>query len=623
MNFKKCQNCDMENPETEVYCLECGTKLDPEKPLPRPGAPSAAPPLPAVPPVAASGPSTRPAPAEPQAQSGPPEPESVSKALPGSSRTEPPAGRRIPGPVTPVSPAPPPKHPVESKVHKKTGRRLPALPSSAYRVIVSAMAVIIVGAVVRLFIFPPGRSAAVAPPPDKTGIVVLPFEGLGAAEGRGYFGEGLAEALIEGLNHLPGLRLTGITSSALLKAKYADSVQAGRAVGSDYVLAGTFESDGRRLLVTAQLLKTADSSKVWENQFERGPEAVFGVLQEIARGLVQALKIPLSDDGVNALFGTRTVDPEACDLYFRGRSLKALGGKDNLEKAVEIFEQAAAKDPGWAAIPAAAGKAYVDLGSASLWSPDRAFPAARKAILQALELEPGLGEARLALAILKWRSEWDWAGAGQELEEALVANHGQPEIRRSYALYLSSLGRHEEAQSEIKRARDLDPLSPRVNADLGMVLYYARLYDLAGVELTRARDAAPADFEPLHGLGLLYIQNGDFEGSLRMFQQAAALGGDPREMSLRIGVVLARLGRRQDVGRILNDALETSRQSYVSFASLATVYAALMEPDQAHACLEKAFAEKDASLVFLKVAPLFDLVRGRPWFAGLLKEIGL
>ena len=552
-------------------------------------------------------------------QSGP-EPEAVPSPL--ETLRERPAGPPTIASETPGRRAPALKRIIETGARKMRSRGLPSVPAGTVRIILIALAVIVAAAVVWRLISRPGRRAAVETAPDKITVTVLPFAETGTAKNREYFGEGLAEALVDGLNRLPGFSLTSAASSLPLSEMKADSAQIGRTLGAGFVLTGTFEPGDNSLLITVRLVKAADGSQVWESRFDRSPEDVFGVLKDIARGLVQALGISAPADGVNALFNARPVLPEACDLYFRGRSFAGRGGKGNLEKSVELFQQAAAKDPEWAAVHAGLANAYVNLGSASLWPPDKAFPSARKAILKALELEPGLAEARLALAILKWRSEWNFAAAEQEFREVLRTLPEKTEIRRSFALFLSSLGRHEEAQSEIRTAQALEPLSPRIGAGLGMVLYFARLYDLAAVELTKARDASPADFEPCLGLGLLHIQTGDFEESIRMFQKAAALGGDPREMSLRIGVVLARLGMRQDVGKILSEAIQASRQTYVSYASLAAVYAGLMEPDQAHACLEKALAERDASLVFLKVSPLFDPVRSRPWFAGLLEKTG-
>ena len=240
-----------------------------------------------------------------------------------------------------------------------------------------------------------------------------------------------------------------------------------------------------------------------------------------------------------------------------------------------------------------------------------------------MELEPGSAETRLALARLKWRSEWDFTGAEKEFKEAVRVSPERPEVRCAYALFLSTLGRHEEALTEMKTAQALDPLSARANAGVGEVLYYARVYDQAAEELGKAREANPRDYRAYDQLGLLHLQMSEFPQSMEMFRQAALNGGDQGVISLRLAFVLARLGARQEVGKILSEALRESRETYVSSVALASVYAALVEKEQAFACLEKAVEEKDASLVFLKVSPLFDSIRSEPQFAALLHKIGL
>jgi TolB-like protein/Tfp pilus assembly protein PilF len=525
--------------------------------------------------------------------------------------------------VVPSEPVSPKIEPRPSRRKPRPALRLPLVPKSFLLWGAVGVAAIVLGAGVWRLAFHSGGGAPQEPRPQKKVLAVLPFEDESGAKGREYLGEGMSDTLIGALTRLPGLTVPGAASSVSAKAKSADARQAGQALGADYVLSGGFASADKSLRVSARLVRLADGSKLWEGKFDRNAEELFGALQEVVDGTAGALKINVPPDKKNSLVQGREVIPEACGLYFQGRSLASRGGKDNLEKAVDCFQKAADKDPGWGAAWAGLANACIALGIASNWSPDAAFPRARQAVLKALELEPDLAETHLALAMLKWRSEWDHAGAESEFKQALRSSPEQPEVRLNYALYLSSLGRHEEALSEMRTAQGLDPLSARANAGLGTVLYYARLYDQAVEELAKARDANPSDFEAYYDLGLLYIQTKELAQSLQMFRQAAALGADQGEVFLRIGFVLAHMGARQDVGKILTEALRAPRGTYVSAVSLGSVYAGLLEKDQVLACLEKALDERDASLVFLKVSPLFDAVRGERWFAGLLRKIGL
>jgi len=457
------------------------------------------------------------------------------------------------------------------------------------------------------------RERRVAQPaaPDKVIVEVGPFVEAAGSTGHDHIGQGLTETLTDDLNRLPRLRLIRATLPA-----------GGSPAGARFALSGTFTAGPDRLSVTARLVKAGGGPPTRVIEVSRPAGDVYGALREIGAGVTEALEISAPAGGWEALFPDKAAFPEAVDAYFRGRSLAAQGGGANLEKAVEFLEQAARRDPPWAGAHAALANAYISLGGESLWAPSKAFPAALKSAGEALRLEPGLGEARLASAQLKWRSDWDYAAAEREYREAVRVAPEQPEIRRCFGLFLSSLGRHEEAQAEIRAALEIEPGASRAASALGLVLYFARLYDQAEIELENARQARPADQEPCLGLGLLHLQTREFGESLGMLQRAALLGGDPLELNLRAGIVLAHLGRRQDVGKLLGEAIQASRRRYVSSASLAAVYAALIEPDQAQACLDKALEERDASLVFLKVSPLFDPLRGESWFAGLLQKAG-
>lgn len=458
------------------------------------------------------------------------------------------------------------------------------------------------------------RGTDIAQPaaPQKIIVELGPFAEAAGSTGHDHIGQGLSGTLADNLNRLPHLRLV----SAPLPPGGPSTVR------SQFRLSGTFAADGDHLLVTARLVKAEGGPPVREIEVSRPAGDVFGALREIAGVLIQALELTPPAGGWETVFPDRASAPEAVDAYFLGLSLIARGGRANLEKAVEVLEQAVRRDPSWAGAHAALANAYISLGSDCLWAPAKAFPPARKSAGEALRLEPGLGVARLASARLKWRSDWDYAAAEREYREAVRLAPVQAEIRRSFGLFLSSLGRHEEAQAEIRAALEIDPGNSRAGSALGLVLYFARLYDQAEIELENARQARPADHEPCLGLGLLHLQTREFGESLGMLQQAALLGGDPLELNLSAGIVLAHLGRRQDVGKLLGEAIQASRRSYVSSASLAAVYAALIEPDQAEACLDKALEERDASLVLLKVSPLFDPLRGEAWFAGLLQKAG-
>jgi TolB-like protein/Tfp pilus assembly protein PilF len=527
-----------------------------------------------------------------------------------------------------VKPAPleirPERRPAPRPERKKSAIRRPVVPTRYFVVAAAAVGVVAVLILLwQLVLRPSGRGTPAPPASDKISLAVVPFEDLSAAKDRAPVGEAMAEALISAFSHISGLRVSAPLTSFSFRGLPTASREIGQRLGANYLLTGGYEFGDRSLRVTAQLVKTVDGTTVWSNQFDRIPEDLFGLQEEIARGPIAALKLKLPADKDAVLVTRYTTNPEAFDLYSQGRSQAGRGGKDGLERSIELFKKAAEKDPGYALAYAGLAKAYISLGSDSLWPPKKAFPGARPAILKALELAPDLAAAHLSLAILKWKSERDLAGAEREFKEASIRGPRDPEVGYFRALFLSTLGRHEEAIAQMRSAQALDPFAPKLSFGLGAVLYYARLYEQAATELKQGLEKAPGYAANYDYLGLVDIQIAQFIEAVQMFGQAAARGGSPIETGLHAAIALSRLGRRQEVGKILDEALSPSAENYVSSVSIAAVYAALMEKEQVQACLEKAVADGDPSLVFLKVYPLFDPVRHELWFSELLRKIGL
>jgi Tfp pilus assembly protein PilF len=202
----------------------------------------------------------------------------------------------------------------------------------------------------------------------------------------------------------------------------------------------------------------------------------------------------------------------------------------------------------------------------------------------------------------------------------LVPDHAA--AHQFYALLLSALGRHGEAVEESQTAQELNPLCSEVNAQAGLVLYFSRLYEQAEAEVSKAVATDP--LYPGHHLNaaLVQIQLGRLEQAMKSLQEAKDLGTDPMEVKLRMAYLHARLGEREEVGRLLTEAFNAPKGVYVSQLSIAMVYGALNEKDQSIAALENAVSERDGSLIFIRVHPLLDPVRGDGRFAGLLHEIG-
>jgi len=484
--------------------------------------------------------------------------------------------------------------------------------------------IVILGFMIWRFLIQSSKKPTPAPPvSDRPSVAVFPFEDLSPAKDHGYLGDGIAETLINALAPIQGLRVPARASSFSFKGKSQDRSEIGRKLGVDYLLEGSIAVVENKVQIAARLTQLKDGTAVWSNQYDRAKEDVFAIQDEIAREIIKILKIKLPAEKEASLVPNFTNKPEAYNLYLQARLLLNKMGQKNLEQAIDYCQRAVEKDPAFTLAYAGLADAYVILAQNSIWPPDRAFPKAKTAILNALQLDSNLAEGHALLAAIKGNYECDFAGAEKEYEEAIRINPNSVTAHRGYAVLLSTLGRHDEAIAEIKFARTLDPLSPRINTDVGALLYFARQYDLALEELNKAINVDATYFAGYSYLGLVYIQIEKYEEAIKSFRRAEELGGDPISLSLRIAYVYARLGQRQKVGKLLGEALKTSRETYVPQVSMATVYAALGEKDQVFACLEKALTEHDAWLVFLKVFPMLDNVRLDPYFKSILRKIGL
>ena len=486
------------------------------------------------------------------------------------------------------------------------------------------LAVVILGIVFWVFVLKPSKAAAPAQAgAEKKSVAILPFEDLSPAKDHEYLGDGLAETLIDALAGIDGLWVPARNSSFSFKGKTRNPREVGQKLGVEHVLEASIQVIQEELLIRAKLIRVKDGAPIWSNQYDRNREDLFALQEEIGRAVIKVLEVRLPSEKAGSLITDSTKDVAAYDLYLEGRFLWNKGGETNLEQAVEYFQKAAEKDPGYALAYVGLADVYTVLGSNFNWPSGPTFIKARLATVKALELAPNLAEAHTTLGVIKANLDWDFAAAEREFKEAIRLKPNYVLGRQWYAVFLSNQGRHDEAFLEIRLCQKFDPLSPDIDANVGALLYFARQYDQAVQELRQAAKKNPAFFVNYYYLGLVYIQMDQKEDAVKSFVRAEDLGGEPLEMSLRRAYVYALQGRRSEVGKILTEAIKTSSQAYVSQVSIATVYAALGEKEQVLACLDKAFTARDSKLVFLKVHPMFDSVRRDLRFVRLLQKIGL
>lgn len=455
-------------------------------------------------------------------------------------------------------------------------------------------------------------------------IAVLPFANLSVDPENEYFCDGLAEELLNALTKVKNLRVVARTSAFSLKHQELDVREIGRRLNVATVLEGSVQKAGNRLRILTQLIDAADGYHLWSERFDRQMDDIFAIQDEIALAIVEKLKVKLLADEKMALVKRYTENLDAYHLYLRGRyfwNKRFVPGA--MQQAIKCFQQAIKTDPHYAL-------AYTGLADchnlSGLWqfrAPHEVFPAARVAAYKALELDDTLAEAHTSLAFMKMLYEWDWSGAEREFKKAIALNPSYAPTHLWYAHYLSAMTRFNDAIAEIKQAQDLDPLSLSINANVGLVLYWAREYKQAVEQLEKTIELDPNFGLSYFYLGFPLLEESRYEEAVAAFQKAVeTTGGMPLAM-IDLGYAYGRSGKRAEAKKVLHEVEAKFKKQYVPLPALAWIYVGLGEFDKVFECLNQAYKERNPLLAWLKIYPEYDGLRSDPRLQNLLRRIGL
>jgi TolB-like protein/Flp pilus assembly protein TadD len=455
----------------------------------------------------------------------------------------------------------------------------------------------------------------------ENSIAVLPFVNMSSESEQEYFSDGISEQLLTFLAKIPELRVISRSSAFSLKGQDIEVPEIARRLNVTHVLEGSVRKAGNRVRITAQLIDGRSDAHVWSETYDRELTDIFAVQDEIALAVVHQLKLALLKDDLPAR--TTTTNLEAYNAYLRGRFYWNEGDPTDLEKARQNFERALEIDPGYALAHAAMADYYSALPFYSSSLPDEVFPKAKAAVAKALELDSQLAEAHAALAYIRTYYDWDWRDAGKEFVLALALDPNNASLRHRYSRYLSSVGRTEEALVHMQRARELDPLSLIIQANVGVIHYFGRQFDETLRHLRQLAATEP-EFPVAHwGIGLALEQMGDMDGALASFQKAAELTERGTNVLASMGRAYAASGKPDEARKILQELAARAKQRYVPSYQVALVYAGLGDKEKAFESLERAFEERSTLLTYLKMDPRFDSLRKDPRYQAMLRRLNL
>jgi TolB-like protein/Tfp pilus assembly protein PilF len=431
-----------------------------------------------------------------------------------------------------------------------------------------------------------------------------------------YFADGMTEELITDLSKIRALKVISRTSAMQYKGARKPLPQIARELNVDGILEGAVMRSGNRVRVTAQLIRAATDEHVWAESYERDLQDVLNLQRELALQISREIKIKVEPSEAKQLANSRTVNPEAHELYLRGRFFWNRRTREDLFKAVDYFHEATDLDPSYAQAYAGLADAYNELVGFGNLSPTVGLPKAKAAALRAIELDESLAEAHAALAYGS-AADWDWLEAQKEFQRALELNPGYAVALYQYGFIVSMWGRQDKAIALTQKALELDPLSQIALYRAGRVYFHARQYEKAARQFGRILELNPSDPLGHYGLGLVYEAQGKHDEAILHFQKQKLQQG------FELASAYAATGRKAEARHKL--AAEQQRLSkqraYIRPGWVAEVYVSLGEKDEAMRWLEEAYGQHDSWLALIKVWPAFDSLRSDPRFQDLLRRM--
>ena len=454
-------------------------------------------------------------------------------------------------------------------------------------------------------------------------IAVLPLANFSSDPEQDYFVDGMTEALITDLAQIGALRVISRTSAMRYKGSDKPLPEIARELNVDGFVEGSVLRVGDRVRITAQLIHAATDQHIWAKSYERDLSDVLALQSEVARAIADEVQAKLTPQERARLARVRPVNPAAHEAYLKGRYYWARATEEGVRKSIEYFAEAIAKDPSYALAHAGLSDAFNQLCNPilELVPQGELIPRAKAAATRALELDETLAEAHICLGRVKFYFDWDWAGAEKSFRRAIELSPNHTYAHYVYGLLLSALGRHTEAIKESTCALASDPVALLVNGVAGLIPCFARQFETAEEQLRKTLQL-DANFMFAHWIlgGLCLLPMGRYDEAIAELQKAIALSGNVAHPRGLLGYTYAKVGKKEDALRVLDELEELSKQRYVSPVSRAFVYGGLRD-EQMFEALDQAYQQRCSSLVWAKVFPHWDDLQAQPRFQDLLRRM--
>jgi serine/threonine-protein kinase len=459
------------------------------------------------------------------------------------------------------------------------------------------------------------RSVSVGTPPEVTILAVLPFVNMTADPENEYFGDGITEDIIASLARRPDLKVIARSSTMMYKGSTRPITEIARALGADRVIEGSLRRAGDRVRIVGSLVDAASGRQLWAETFDRDMRDVFAIQSEVASRIAQAMQLRSDSDRERRV--QEPQDPRTYPLYLKARYFLNRLAPDDLQKALQCFEDTLAIEPTYARAHAGVSTCYATAGHFMYLPATQAFPLARAAARRALDLDDQLVEAHTSMALVRLFLDWDWDGAERSFRRAIAINPSYVDARIFYSWHLMARLRFRESLDEARYALELDPLSLVANTNLGWVLEMSGQPDEAIEQLRKTLELNPA-------FGHAQICLAMAMGLKGMHAEGLEIVKRWRWNDAQLGQAYAMMGDTDKAREVLRDVLRAGPQRLCDVAILQLL---LGDQDEGFETLEQALANRETAVLslhgFVRLTPQLYYLRTDPRYASIMEALNL
>ena len=454
-------------------------------------------------------------------------------------------------------------------------------------------------------------------------IAVVPFVIQEQDPSAEWVSDGLTESIINSLAQLPNLKVIARSTVFRYKGKETDPILVGKELGVRAVLTGRLRQQGDTMFISAELVDIRDGKQLWGEQYERKLADMLSVQREIAREMTNNLRPTLSGVERQRANKQYTANPEAFQLYMKGRFYWNKRTAPDFEKAISFFNQAIEKDPTYALAYSGLADTYALLTAYTAEAPREEMPKAKSAALKALELDPNLAEAHASLAQIIEYYEFDFVNAEKEYRRAIELNPNYATGHQWLAEHYAAMKQIDFALNEVRRALELDPLSVIINKIYADILVDAKRYDEAIEQYKKTIELDSAFPTAYYFMARAYEAKGEYDHAIEQYAAFARMGHVSEETITKSIEAYRKSGWK---AYLQASTIELERQGlehHVPAFVVATFYARTGDSDNAMRWLDRAYEERDFRLMLIAASFEFDKIRSDPRFVALIKKVGL